>query len=210
MKVISPHFVLEDDIDGNSILKRIEASGRTSYKSESKITRNSARRFVKMIIEKGHESVLEHEKVTVRLVCDRGVSHEIVRHRIASYTQESTRYCNYSENRFGGEITFVKPCFWRSGGKQDTAKLSVWENSMKAAEKSYMDLITLGATPQEARSVLPNSLKTEIVITMNLREWRHFFRLRTAPDAHPQMREIACSLLDKFKKLVPVVFNDIA
>jgi len=158
-----------------------------------------------MILDLGHESVIEHEKVTVRVICDRGISHEIVRHRIASYTQESTRFCNYSKGRFGNEITVIKPCFWDDGSKE----YKIWRDAMENAERAYMELIKLGAKPEEARSVLPNSLKTEIVITMNLREWRHFFKLRTSKRAHPQMREVATSLLQAFKERIPVIFDDI-
>ncbi|KPJ64340.1 MAG: thymidylate synthase [Syntrophobacter sp. DG_60] len=206
MKIIRPHFIIEDSIDGEAILKRIEKAGRTAYKSEHKITPDSAKKFVKMILDLGHHSVIEHEKVTVRVICDRGISHELVRHRIASYTQESTRFCNYSKGRFGNEITVIKPCFW----DDDSKEYKIWENAMENAEKAYMELIKLGAKPEEARSVLPNSLKTEIVITMNLREWRHFFKLRTSKRAHPQMREIATALLQEFKKKIPIVFDDIA
>jgi len=206
MKITKPKVFVEDRIDGEEILKNIERYGRTAYKSEDRITNDSSRQFVKMLIDSGHESVLEHEKITVRVVCDRGISHEIVRHRIASYTQESTRYCNYSKGKFGREITVIWPCFLDS---LEDKKAKVWKEAMEYAEKAYMKLISLGASPQEARSVLPNSLKTEIVITMNLREWRHFFKLRTSKQAHPQMREIAFMILDLFKKLVPVVFDDI-
>jgi thymidylate synthase (FAD) len=128
-----------------------------------------------------------------------------VRHRIASYSQESTRYCNYTKGKFGSEIAVVRPCFWAEGSEQ----YGVWRQAMEQAESAYNQLVALGATPQEARSVLPNSLKTEIVMTMNLREWRHFFELRTAPAAHPQMREIATPLLNEFKKRIPVIFDDI-
>lgn len=205
MKIIRPYFIIEDSIDGEAILKRIEKAGRTAYKSEHKITPDSAKKFVKMILSLGHHSVIEHEKVTVRVICDRGISHEVVRHRIASYTQESTRFCNYSKGRFNGEITLIKPCFWN----EDSKEYKIWENAMENAEKTYMELIKLGAKPEEARSVLPNSLKTEIVITMNLREWRHFFKLRTSKRAHPQMREIATALLQEFKKRIPIIFDDI-
>lgn len=205
MKIIRPYFIIEDSIDGEEILRRIERAGRTAYKSEHKITPNSAKKFVKMILDLGHESVIEHEKVTVRVICDRGISHEIVRHRIASYTQESTRFCNYSKGRFGSEITVIKPCFWDEGSKE----YKIWRDAMENAERAYMELIKLGAKPEEARSVLPNSLKTEIVITMNLREWRHFFKLRTSKRAHPQMREVATSLLQAFKERIPVIFDDI-
>lgn len=209
MKVIKADFIIEDDFNGEDLLKQIEKAGRTCYKSEEKITADSAMDFVKRILASGHESVIEHEKVSVRVICDRGVTHEIVRHRIASYSQESTRYCNYSKNSFGNEISVIEPCFWQSGSQEDKQKLAAWKQAMEEAEKSYMRLIELGATAQEARSVLPNSLKTEIVMTMNLREWRHFFKLRTSNAAHPQMREIARPMLDEFKKRIPVIFDDI-
>ena len=209
MKIIKPSFIIETPIDGENILKLIEKAGRTAYKTEDKITVDSAKTFVKKILDMGHESVIEHYNITVRVICDRGVTHEIVRHRMASYTQESTRYCNYSVGKFGGEITIIKPCFWNSDNEADKKKYEIWEKAMKEAEKAYLELINLGASPQEARSVLPNSLKTEIVMTMNLREWRHFFKLRTSNAAHPQMREIARPLLDEFKKQVPVIFDDI-
>lgn len=212
MRIVKPYFVIEDAVDGFEILKKIEKAGRTCYKSEDRITEDSAQAFVKKIIASGHHSVLEHEKITVRVICDRGVSHEIVRHRIASYSQESTRYCNYGKNGFRNEITVIEPCFWPSppgGTGMFEAQRETWLDAMRSAEQAYMMLIEIGASPQEARSVLPNSLKTEIVMTMNLREWRHFFTLRTAPAAHPQMREIARPLLDDFKALVPVVFDDI-
>ena len=183
MKIIEPSFEIVP-VNGEEILKNIERAGRTCYKSEDKITADSARKFVAAIIKSGHESVIEHEKVTARIICDRGVTHEIVRHRIASYSQESTRYCNYGNDKFGNELTFIKPCFWN----EDDPKYMTWKYAMKNAEQAYMDLIHLGATPQEARSVLPNSLKTEIVVTMNLREWRHFFKLRTSPAAHASRR----------------------
>ena len=209
MKIVKPSFIIEDNTDGEEILKKIEKSGRTCYKSEDKITADSSRDFIRTIITSGHESVIEHEKVTVRVICDRGISHEIVRHRIASYSQESTRYCNYTKDKFGNEITVIEPCFWKSGSEADKEKYDIWKNSIEAIEKEYFKLIELGASPQEARSILPNSLKTEIVMTMNLREWRHFFKLRTSNKAHPQMREITIPLLNEFKKCIPVIFDDI-
>ena len=205
MRITEPTFVIEMPYDGKYILKHIEKAGRTAYKSEDKITPNSSMDFVKMIVKRGHLSVIEHLSVTVRVICDRGVSHEIVRHRIASYTQESTRYCNYSKGKFGSEITVIKPCFW----DETDEKYLVWKNTIEQIEISYNKLIELGATPQEARSILPNSLKTEIVMTMNLREWHHFFTLRTSNAAHPQMREIAVPLLSEFQKLIPIIFDDI-
>ena len=203
MNVIPPSFELLDRVDGTALLQKIELAGRVCYKSEAKITPDSAAGFVRRILENGHESVLEHEKLTARIVCDRGVSHEIVRHRIASYSQESTRYCNYSKEKFQGELTFIRPFFWES----DPEKFGVWKRAMESAERAYLALMDLGATAQEARSVLPNSLKTELVVTMDLREWRHFFRLRTSAAAHPQMRELTLPLLAAFREAVPVVFD---
>lgn len=206
MKVIKPYFEILSKIEGNKILKNIEICGRTCYKSENLITDASAAVFVESILKRGHESVIEHEKVTVRIICDRGVSHEIVRHRIASYSQESTRYCNYQKDKFGNELTFIKPVFW----EENSPEYNIWYNTTQKIEENYMQLINMGAKPQEARSILPNSLKTEIVVTMNLREWRHFFKLRTSEAAHPQMREIACMILKEFKNLIPIVFDDLS
>ena len=205
MNIIEPGFEVLDDLDGRRMLRKIEAAGRICYKSEENITDGSAEIFVRSILKNGHESVIEHEKISVRVVCDRGVSHEIVRHRIASYSQESTRYCNYSKEKFGKELTFIKPVFW----EEDSKEYQLWKYLMKKTEVSYNELIEMGAAPQEARSILPNSLKTEIVITMNLREWRHFVRLRTSKKAHPQMRQISRMILEYFKENIPAVFDDI-
>jgi len=205
MKIIEPKFEIIGNVNGDEILKRVEYCGRVCYKSENNINDSSSHSFIKRIIQSGHESVIEHEKITVKIICDRGVTHEIVRHRIASYSQESTRYCNYSQDKFGRELTLIKPCFW----DVDSKEYSLWKQSMQVIEENYNELIDCGASPEEARSILPNSLKTEIVVTMNLREWRHFFKLRTSPRAHPQMREIAIPLLKHFQELIPVVFEDI-
>lgn len=205
MKIITPYIEVLDTIDGNQILKKIERIGRVCYKSEDKISEDSARDFILRILKSGHESVIEHVSITVKVICDRGVSHEIVRHRIASYSQESTRYCNYSADKFGNELTFIKPLFWN---ETDEA-FRIWHDEMLRVEKAYMQLISMGAKPQEARSILPNSLKTEIVMTMNIREWRHFFKLRNSSKAHPQMQEIAKMILAEFKKSIPVFFDDL-
>ena len=205
MKVIQPSIEVLNQINGDEILKRIELIGRVCYKSEDKITTDSAKAFVSNILKSGHESVIEHEKISVRIICDRGVSHEIVRHRIASYSQESTRYCNYSKDKFGNELTVVKPLFW----DEESDEYQLWYNTIKKIEETYNKMISIGIKPQEARSILPNSLKTEIVVTMNLREWRHFFRLRTSMRAHPQMKEVADMILNEFKKEIPIIFDDI-
>lgn len=205
MKIITPSIEILDQINGNEILKKIERAGRVCYKSEDKITAESSKIFIQNIINSGHESVIEHEKISVRIICDRGVSHEIVRHRIASYSQESTRYCNYSKDKFGNELTFIRPCFWN----EDSEIYELWFREMQIIENTYNRMIALGAKPQEARTILPNSLKTEIIVTMNLREWRHFFKLRTSERAHPQMREIALMILREFQKQIEIVFDDI-
>lgn len=206
MNTIQPYAVIMDNLDGVAILKKIEQCGRVCYKSEDKTTEDSAEKFVGNIIKRGHEAVLEHESFTVKFVVDRGVSHELVRHRLASFCQESTRYCNYSKDDFGSEITFILPFFL----DYKTPGWNAWQAAMKSAEDAYFKMLDIGHTPQEARSVLPNSLKTEVVMTCNIREWRHFFKLRTAMAAHPQMREITRPLLDELKTIIPVVFDDIS
>jgi thymidylate synthase (FAD) len=207
MKLIHP-FASIVDISVNP-LELIEMAGRTCYKSESKITPTSSEAFVKKIIERGHEAVLEHPVATVRFIIDRGISHEIVRHRLASYCQESTRYCDYE----GGHVTFIIPSWVNiaPGVYTDLHSFNgmyrLWAESLWMAESAYKDLRQLDWSPQQARSVLPNSLKTEIVMTTNFREWRHFFKLRTSSAAHPQMREVTIPLLKTFRELVPVVFD---
>lgn len=204
MKIIEPKVELINSPSYSGLLSLIELAGRTCYKSESKITEDSAEKFVRNILKRGHEAVIEHGSVTVRFTCDRGVSHEIVRHRLASYCQESTRYCNYSKDGFSGEITVIEPS-WCSEG--DPA-YEVWKKACQRAELAYFDLMSIGCSPQESRSVLPNSLKTEVVMTANMREWRHFLRLRTASAAHPDMREVAKMLLTEMKNRYPVFFED--
>lgn len=207
MKVINPSFEILTPITGNE-LKLIEAVGRTCYKSENNITDESSKKFVAGLIKRGHEAMLEHSFLSIRFICDRGVSHELVRHRLASFAQESTRYCNYNKDKFGNELIFIKPLFFEPG----TDDYRLWANAMLQAEYRYMQLIQNGRTPQEARSVLPNSVKTEVVMSTNYREWRHFFKLRAARatgPAHPQMEELTRPLLEELKKLIPVVFDDI-
>lgn len=209
MKIIKPSYVIEQELNENEMLKAIERAGRTCYKSENLVNEESAKKFITNILKLGHESVIEHEKITVRIICDRGVTHEIVRHRIASYSQESTRYCNYCNDRFGNELTFIEPCFFSSNSEEDRKNKQIWLDTMSMIEKNYNMLIENGAKPEEARAILPNSLKTEIVVTMNLRAWRHFFRLRTDKTAHPQIREISNMILDEFKEKLPTIFGDL-
>lgn len=205
MRIIKPGFEILTDLSPEAVLKHIELCGRTCYKSEKKITDESCRAFVKSTISRGHEAVLEHFNITVKFICDRGVSHEIVRHRLASYCQESTRYCNYSKDDFNSEITVIEPFYLQP----DTFAYNEWKRACEASESAYFNLLEWGCTPQEARAVLPNSLKTEVVMTANLREWRHFFKLRCAKAAHPQMREVAIPLCDALQKKLPVVFDGI-
>lgn len=212
MKVIKAGYEILTDIsnDGIKELQHIEKIGRICYKSEDKITEDgeSAKRFVKMIIDKGHEAMIEHSSLSVKFIVDRGVSHELVRHRIASFAQESTRYCNYSKDKFGCELTFIKPYFLIVDKGNYAYKK--WEDAMNRAEYVYLDLINSNDfTPQEARAVLPNSLKTEVVMTANYREWRNFFKLRTSKAAHPQMREVTIPLLEELQNRIPIVFDDI-
>lgn len=211
MRIVEPGFEVCWVKSGEEMLKSIERAGRTSYKSEAKIDETSAVEFVTKIMKRGHYSVIEHESVSVRVIVDRGISHEIVRHRLASYTQESTRYCNYSdEKKFGKEITVIKPSF--SSLTDDAVREKVgmmWEDAMRAGEHHYFALLGVGATPQEARSVLPTCLKTEILMTLNLRAWRHFFFLRAAPPAHPDLRRISVPMLEEFRKHIPIIFDTV-
>lgn len=201
MQIVEPSVKIETPINAGKIMTNLERYGRTAYKSEDKITLGSAEKFIESIMKRGHESVIEHESLTVRFICDRGVTHELVRHRLCAFTQESTRYCDYSKRG----IQFVEPCFL----KQGTNNHLLWMTAMQNAERAYSDMIHAGFTPQEARSVLPNSLKTEIVVTANLREWRHILKLRTDPAAHPQMQQVMNILKKKLQDLLPVIFGDL-
>ena len=226
MKLIKPYAEILTPIDGNEVLKTIEKVARTCYKSEDLITDDSAKVMVSNLLKRGHEAMIEFYDITVKFVCDRGVSHELVRHRMASYAQESTRYCNYSNEKFGNELTFIIPsCSSLSEGKYGyslfNGAMTLHEYNEKShtnmrflmtlghCEHNYLDLLSSGWTPQQARQVLPNALKTEVNMKCNLREWRHFFKLRCAPAAHPQMRELTIPLLEKMHDLVPIIFDDL-
>ena len=213
MKIVKPSYKIlpspgmDTFPSGTEILEFIEWAGRTCYKSEDRITPGSAEKFARMLVhERKHHSVIEHVSMSVRFVIDRGVSHELVRHRLASYSQESTRYCNYAKDKFGEEITVVEPCFW---AQNNGVKWTIWYEACIVAEGAYFKLLEKGASPQQARSVLPNSLKTEIVVTANLREWRHILTLRAGKAAHPQIREVMVPLLAELKGRIPVIFDDI-
>ena len=208
MKAIKPYTQIYLDFDGQKMIEKIEAVARTCYKSEGKIKEGSAEKMVKALVNSGHLAMIEHASVTVKFVVDRGISHEIVRHRLASFAQESTRCCNYSKDDFGSEITFIIPEYleYKSEG------WNIWKESMKQAEDAYFKMLDFGLSPQQARAVLPNSLKTELIMTANLREWLHFFKLRAegvTGTPHPQMLEIAVPLLQDMQKLIPVIFDDV-
>ena len=209
MKIIEPSFEFMHMPDGEFVLRHLEQAARTCYKSEDKAGADSARKLLSRIIRLGHDSVLEHIAVTVRIVCDRGVSHELVRHRMCSFSQESTRYVKYD-----GEIAFIRPPWvqdsaYVNGTLVTDSALNCWEDAMYDAEQAYKRLLEYGWSPQEARTVLPNSLKTEIVMTANLREWRHIFKLRCDKAAHPQMRQVMTPLLAAFAERIPLLFDDL-
>ncbi len=199
MKIVEPSVELLSITKDPAQL--IERAGRTCYKSEDRITSDSANRFVGMIVDKGHHSVIEHASATFRIVTDRGVTHELVRHRLASYSQESTRYCNYGKEKFGGEITVIQP------PGLDAGQLSLWRSTIRSIESVYLKFVEEGVSPQIARSILPNCLKTEIVVTANLREWIHIIKLRTSSAAHPQIRQVIGMVQDILVRNCPEVFD---
>ncbi len=201
MKIISQYWEWLQTPVGVS--KIIELAGRTCYKSENRITDDSADKFAKMILDLGHETVIEHVSASVRFITNRGVTHELVRHRLASYSQESTRYVKYSD-----ELIFIRPVWW-DDPKYSSKQQRHWEDAMKQAEKSYFIAIQDGDHQEQARDILPHAIKTEIVVTANLREWRHIFDLRCAKKAHPQMVALMKDCLVGFAKEIPVVFDDL-
>ena len=210
MKIVEPKYEILTDISKSGVkeLQQIERVARVCYKSEDKIVPDgsSAKKLVGFLVKQGHEAMLEHSQLSVLFTCDRGVANEMARHRIASFAQESTRYCNYSKDKFGSEIQVIMPTFIKNA---DEPTRIAWTESMYAVEKQYMQLLEHGFRPEQARCVLPLCLKTEIVVTANLREWRNIFKLRTPVAAHPQMRELMCPLLKELQKKIPVIFDDI-
>ena len=210
MRIVEPKYEILTDISEGGIkeLQQIERVARVCYKSEDKITPDgeSAKKLVVFLVKQGHEAMLEHSQLSVLFTCDRAIANELVRHRIASFAQESTRYCNYSKEKFGGELSFVKPSYISDG----TREYYAWETVCVDAEAAYLCMVSdLKLRPEQARCVLPLCLKTEIVVTANYREWRNIFKLRTPVAAHPQMRELMCPLLLEVQKKIPVVFDDI-
>ncbi len=227
MRIIKQSVDWEQMPPGNT-LKIIEKAGRTCYKSEAKAAPGSAEKFVKMLISRGHMAMIEHVSASVRIITNRGVSHELVRHRLASYAQESTRYVNYN-----GDMEFIRPVWldiktgnynYSPEGKMgvfcvdgipeydienETDEKILFIDECRGREEQYKNFLGIGWRPEQAREILPNSLKTEIVMTANLREWRTVFGLRCASTAHPQMRTLMRKMLAEFYEAVPVIFDDL-
>lgn len=206
MKLILPSVEVISPIDGNVIMKHLESCGRVCYKSEDLVKDGSADIFVSKIIKSAHESVIEHHSITVKFTCSRACSHQLVRHRLASYSQESQRYCNYTRDKFGGDIIFIQP---QQFNNWDTDTQTTFKHSLMLSEINYNLLISKGLVAQDARNILPNACKTEVMVTMNLRNWRHFFKERTSKHAQDEIRFLAIELLTEFKKELPVIFGDI-
>lgn len=206
MKIIKSSYEILTQLDRAEIMSLLEKVARTCYKSEDKITPDSADKFIRGIIRSGHEAMIEHYNITVKFICSRGISHELVRHRIASFAQESTRWISYAKEKFNNEITVIEPSQFNTW---DNETKLLWQSAMKTSEEYYFRLVNKGLKGQFARGVLPTDLKTELNITCNLREWRTIFKLRAASDAHPDVRSIMLPLLNDFYQALPAVFEDI-
>lgn len=209
-RIINFPYNLFTKEDGINLLKKIEWCARISHRSEDKVTEKSYNRFIKFVVmEKGDWSVVEHAFITCDFLVDRGITHEIVRHRLFSFTQESTRFCNYGKK--DGQISIIDPVRYldTSSETEESKNYNLWWTAVSTAEKNYLQLLDKKVSPQMARSVLPNSLASRIIITGNLRNWRHFFLMRTSKEAHPQMREIVIPLLKEFQEKIPILYEDI-
>ena len=204
MKIIDPKIEVEQ-YDPVKIMKNLERACRTCYRSEGLITDDSYKKLLKNCINRGHESILEHEKITVRMVCDIGVYKDLTRHRFGSFSIESTRYCNYGKDKFDNEIKFIKPCNIEEG----TEEYCDWHWCLSQVEESYLKMTALGCTPDQMRMILPHSTAAEVCMTANIREWRHILDLRTKKMTHPAIRQILIPLLLKFKADMPELFNEI-
>ena len=203
MKIIKPLIEVED-YDGIRIMKNIERACRTCYRSEGMVTDDSYKRLLTNCLNRGHESVLEHEKITVRMTCDIGVYKDLTRHRFGSFSIESTRYCNYGKDKFDNEIKFIDPC-----NMDEKELFNEWYSACTEIEQRYLKMAELGATPDQMRMILPHSTAAQVTMTCNIREWRHILDLRTKKMTHPAIRQILIPLLLKFKKDMPELFSDI-
>lgn len=204
MKIVDPYIQVEK-VDGIKIMKNIERACRTCYRSEGKISEESYKTLLNNCITRGHESVLEHEKITVRMFCDIGVYKDLTRHRIASFSIESTRYCNYGKDKFDNEIKFIKPCNIEEG----TSIYNNWVNICKEIENSYLEMSKEGALPDQLRMILPHSTAAEVTMTANIREWRHILELRTSAHTHPSVRQVLIPVLLYFKEIMPEIFENV-
>lgn len=221
MKLIKPSVEILDELHGDTILKILERVARTCYKSEDKITEDtsSAKKLLKVLLTKQHASILEFIDIRVKFTCSRACANEIVRHRLGSYAQESTRYCNYTKDKFGNELTFIQPYYLNEAElaqygpyhlvSRNKSPESIFICSLNNAEKDYLTLIESGWKAQEARDILPLCLKTELNVKYNLREWRHFFELRCDSAAHPEIRNLAKTVLKEFHNKIPLIFDDL-
>ena len=204
MKLVNPSIEVEN-YNGVQIMKNIERACRTCYRSEGNITDDSYKNLLKNCINRGHESVLEHEKITVRMICDIGVYKDLTRHRFANFSIESTRYCNYGKDKFDNEIKIIKPCHIEEG----TEMYADWYSAMQHMEHFYMRMVDNGAKPDQLRMLLPHSTASQVTMTANIREWRHILDLRTKNMTHPSIRQLLIPLLLKFKEDMPELFNSI-
>ena len=204
MIIIKPEIQVEE-FSGIKIMKNIERACRTCYRSEDKITEDSYKKLITNCINRGHESVMEHEKITVRMVCDIGVYKDLTRHRFGSFSIESTRYCSYNKDKFGNQIKVIEPV----NIPENTDMYKLWEETMQSIENNYMKMAQCGATPDQLRMILPHSTAAEVTMTCNIREWRHILSLRCSKMTHPSIRQILIPLLLYFKQEMPYLFNDI-
>lgn len=204
MKIIEPKIEVEN-VDYNQIMKNLERACRTCYRSEDKVTEESYKTLLKNCVNRGHESILEHEKVTIRMVCDIGVYKDLTRHRHASFSIESTRYCNYGKDKFENQIKYIKPVNIEEG----TELYAEWKKSLEEIEKHYIKMAELGATPDQMRMILPHSTAALVTMTANIREWKHILSLRCTKHAHPAVEQVMIPLLIKFKEEMPEIFENI-
>lgn len=205
VKIVNPSIEVITPLDGDYILKHLERCARNCYKSEDKITADSAQKMIKKLIDLGHEAMIEHFSITVKLTTDVGAYKDLTRHRHASFAIESTRFCNYSKGKYGNELTFMRP----SNMEEGTPVYNIWYQAMLDIEKHYLNMAAEGAAVDQLRMLLPHSTKADVFMTANLREWRHIFKLRCAPATHPSVREIMTMLLNEFRSKLPVLFDDI-
>lgn len=203
MRIVEPYIKVEK-IDGTKIMKKIERACRTCYRSEGSITEDSYKRLLNNCITRGHESVLEHEKVTVRIYSDIGSYKDLTRHRFASFSVESTRYCSYDKDKYGNEISVINPVYI-----EDKEIYEVWKNTIQEMEKGYMKMKELGAATDMCRNLLPHSTAAEYTMTANIREWKHIFSLRANNHVHPAIRQVMIPLLKYFKEQMPEIFDDV-